>query len=252
MEIALIGSAFLLGLVSSAHCIGMCGPIALSLGISGKNTQFHIQNLAYQIGRAVTYTFLGSIIGLFTEALILLQYQDYISIVAGVLILLFLLFPTTSQTYFQKFAFFRKIIQPIKKGLGNFLQKKGIWVRFITGILNGFLPCGPVYIALAASIAAGGSWQSAIFMFFYGLGTLPLMYIMVYLGNSLSLTTRNKMNRFLPYITALIAVFFILRGLHLGIPFLSPPKENLNKKIELIHSTDSEQIKKAKPSCCEK
>ncbi len=234
MEIAILGSALLLGLSVSLHCVGMCGPIALSLGASGLKAKFHLQNLLYQLGRAVTYAFLGAIIGAFTEVLQLLLYQDYISIFAGILIILMALFPVITNRWMAQSKGLNKLLAPMKLRLSVFLQRRSLGAKFLTGIFNGFLPCGPVYMALAGAFVAGGWWQAALFMFVFGLGTLPLMYIIVALGNQLQGKFRHKLYRWVPIMSILIGIFFILRGLHLGIPFLSPPKEMMEEKIEKI------------------
>ncbi len=234
MEIGIVLSALLLGLGTSLHCVGMCGPIALSLGIAGQKKAFHTQNLLYQLGRATTYAFLGLIIGLFSEVLQILIYQDTISILSGISIILMALFPFISNKWLAANGFLNRIIAPIKIRLSQNLQRKSLANRYLTGILNGFLPCGPVYMALAAAMGIGSGLESAFFMFLFGIGTLPLMFTLVYLGTKIQNPLRQKWYRWMPVLTIIIGLFFILRGLHLGIPFLSPPKKMLEQKIEKI------------------
>ena len=111
--------------------------------------------------------------------------------------------------------------------LSKLLQKADYRSRFATGILNGFLPCGMVYMALTASLAAGGIWQSALFMSLFGLGTLPFMFFVVLLGNLMTTALRIKILKFVPLMMIVLGGLFILRGLELGIPYLSPQKEAL-------------------------
>ncbi len=234
MEIGIILSAFLIGLGTSLHCVGMCGPIAISLGLSGKKRKFHTQNLAYQMGRVTTYTFLGAIMGLFAESLQLLVYQDYISIVSGIVIILMAIFPIITNKWLAQNNFLNKIINPIKLRLTQNLQRQSIENRYITGVCNGFLPCGPVYMALAGAVGVGSGLGSIFFMFLFGLGTIPLMYLVVLLGSKMQNSIRQKWYKWMPFVTVLIGIFFILRGLHVGIDFLSPPKQMLEQKLEKV------------------
>lgn len=105
---------------------------------------------------------------------------------------------------------------------------------FFTGLLNGLLPCGAVYAALTASVAMGSVVGGAIFMFFFGLGTIPLMFAAVIMGNVITLKTRQKVLKLLPFLMIILGILFILRGLDLGIPFISPTSESLQLGNEEI------------------
>lgn len=129
--------------------------------------------------------------------------------------------------------------------LGKFLQKADLKSRFLTGILNGFLPCGMVYMALTASLAAGGIWQGALFMALFGLGTFPFMFAVVFLGNMMTSAFRIKILKFIPVMMIILGGLFILRGMELGIPFLSPPKESM----KVIHN-NSEMHQQGDHSSC--
>ena len=122
---------------------------------------------------------------------------------------------------------FSRLMYQIKSGLGKFLRKKNYSSLYITGLLNGLLPCGAVYAALTGSMAMGGVWKGALFMVFFGLGTIPLMFASVLAGNIVSLQTRQRILRFLPYLMVLLGILFILRGLNLNIPYISPTVESL-------------------------
>ncbi len=106
--------------------------------------------------------------------------------------------------------------------MGKELKKKRIDTFFTIGFLNGFLPCGLVYMAIFASIATGSAVQGSLYMFLFGLGTVPLMTAFVYLGNFTTCLLRKRIQQFIPIAVAIIAVLFILRGLGLGIPYVSP------------------------------
>lgn len=230
MEITLIFAALGLGFASGFHCLGMCGPIALSLGLSKKQqVNFHLQNLTYQFGRILTYSFLGAIVGIVGEGFQLAGFQKYISILAGILLITMALF-SFGGDFTSKIPAISNALLKVKINIGKLLRKTDYSSRFLTGVLNGFLPCGMVYMALTASLAAGGIWQSSTFMVFFGLGTFPFMFAAVLFGNILNATVRNKILKIVPVFMLILGALFILRGMELGIPYVSPKKEAL--KVE--------------------
>ncbi len=228
MEITLLISALGLGFASGFHCIGMCGPIALSLGLTKKQaTNYYLQNLTYQLGRILTYAFLGAILGIIGQGFRMSGFQNILTIITGILLILMAVFSFGGKDFASKIPFLSKFLFSVKLNLGKFLQKADYKSRFTTGILNGFLPCGMVYMALTASLAAGGIWQSSFFMFLFGLGTLPFMFAIVLVGNLITQSLRLKVLKIIPVLMIVLGCLFILRGLELGIPYLSPPSSAL-------------------------
>lgn len=226
MEIGLILSAIALGFASGFHCIGMCGPIALSMGLTKKQaTNFYLQNLTYQFGRIATYSLLGAILGIIGEGFEMAGFQQYLTIIAGVLLIIMALFSFGGKDFASKIPFLSKFLYSVKLNLGKLLQKADYRSRFTTGLLNGFLPCGMVYMALTASLAAGGVWQGASYMALFGLGTLPFMFAVVLAGNLMNQAFRVKVLKAVPVIMIILGGLFILRGLELGIPYVSPRAE---------------------------
>ena len=237
MEIAFILSALALGFASGFHCIGMCGPIALSLGLTKKQAaNYYLQNLTYQFGRIVTYSILGALLGILGQGFEMAGFQKYLTIAAGILLIIMALFSFGGKDFASKIPFLSQFLFKVKMNLGKFMQKADYRSRFSTGILNGFLPCGMVYMALTASLAAGGIWQGATFMALFGLGTLPFMFFVVLLGNLMTTAFRIKILKFVPVMMLVLGGLFILRGLELGIPYISPKEEALH----IIHNNSSE------------
>jgi len=115
-----------------------------------------------------------------------------------------------------------KILSGVKNRLGKELKKKRMDTFFTIGFLNGFLPCGLVYMAIFASIATGNMIEGSLYMILFGLGTIPLMTAFVYLGNFTTGLVRKRIQQFIPVAVVVIAVLFILRGIGLGIPYVSP------------------------------
>lgn len=226
MEIALVVSAIALGFASGFHCIGMCGPIALSMGLTKKQaTNFYLQNLTYQFGRIFTYSLLGGILGIIGEGFEMAGFQQYLTIAVGILLIMMAIFSFGGKDFASKIPFLSKFLFSVKSNLGKLLQKADYRSRFTTGILNGFLPCGMVYMALTASLAAGGIWQGASYMALFGLGTLPFMFTVVLVGNLMNQAFRLKILKAVPFIMIILGGLFILRGLELGIPYISPRAE---------------------------
>ncbi|QEE50851.1 sulfite exporter TauE/SafE family protein [Flavobacterium alkalisoli] len=221
-------SALLLGLISSLHCMGMCGPIAMMLPVDRTNeTKKTIQILLYHIGRLIAYGSLGIIFGLLGRGLYLAGMQQNVAIASGIIMITIIAIP---EKKFAKYNFSKpiyKVISSVKSGLGAQFRKKSNEAIFITGLLNGFLPCALVYAALFGAIAMQNALLGGLYMVLYGIGTIPMMSAVVYVSNMLTSPLRNKLNSFIPYAVAIIGAFFILRGLGLGIPYLSPETNSL-------------------------
>ena len=216
-------SAIIFGLLGSFHCIGMCGPIAFMLPVDRANkTKRFFQVAMYHLGRLITYALLGLLFGLLGKSFYLFGFQQQLSIIIGVLMLLILFLPKKTLDKYSLSKPFYKAFSGVKNALGKELKKKRIDTFFTIGFLNGFLPCGLVYMAIFASIATGSAVQGSIYLFLFGLGTVPLMTAFVYLGNFTTGLLRKRIQQFIPIAVALIAVLFILRGLGLGIPYVSP------------------------------
>ncbi|MCK0109269.1 sulfite exporter TauE/SafE family protein [Flavobacteriaceae bacterium S0825] len=216
-------SALALGLLGSFHCVGMCGPIAFMLPVDRTNSVKKISQIAiYHFGRLLSYSIIGLIFGLVGKGLYIFGIQQQLSIVIGVLMILIVLIPY--QT-FNKYNFSKpiyKLISKVKNALGKELQKKTPDTFLTIGFLNGFLPCGLVYMAVFAAIASGNALQGSLYMLVFGLGTIPLMTTAIYLSQFLKGNVRQRIQKAIPVFVVLIGVLFILRGLGLGIPYLSP------------------------------
>lgn len=232
----LFSIAFMTGLAGSFHCIGMCGPIALALPVGKLSyVQAFISRILYNLGRILTYSILGAVFGYFGKSLFVAGLQQQLSILIGIL-MLFLMLPNRLISWrpFQKIT--HLIMRTVKK---VFPIKSPLGFVFL-GLLNGLLPCGFVYLALAGASATTTPIQGAIFMAFFGLGTAPMMFSIGFLPKFLSLNYRQKINTYLPVYTLILAIFFIVRGMNLGIPYLSPKFEKapISQSIPACHSIE--------------
>lgn len=219
----MLWSAVIFGLLGSFHCVGMCGPIAFMLPVDrSHSTKKLIQISTYHFGRLLAYGLIGLIFGLVGKGLYIFGIQQQLSILTGVLMIVIVLIPV--QT-FNKYNFSKpiyKIISKIKSALGQALKKKTADTFLTIGFLNGFLPCGLVYMAVIASITTQNAFQSSLYMVLFGLGTIPLMTSAIYLGKFLNSTVKQRIQKAIPVFVVIIGALFIIRGLGLGIPYLSP------------------------------
>ena len=219
----MLWSALILGLLGSFHCIGMCGPIAFMLPVDRSNsTKKIIQISIYHFGRILAYSLIGLVFGLVGKSLYIFGLQQQLSIVIGILMIVVVLIPV--QT-FNKYNFSKpvyRIISKVKSALGKALKKKTADTFLTIGFLNGFLPCGLVYMAVFASITTANALQGSLYMMLFGLGTIPLMTTAIYLGKFLNDTIKQRIQKAIPVFVVIIGLLFIIRGLGLGIPYLSP------------------------------
>lgn len=221
MSAHIIIAGFTIGILGSFHCIGMCGPIALALPVADATKWKRIFFiLLYNVGRVSAYAIIGAIFGIVGNQFFIGGYQQFLSIFLGVVILLLLFF---SKYIAIKSKLFLKYSQSIKQILGKLLRSdKQFYSYLLIGFANGFLPCGLVYVAVAGAVATGSIMESALFMASFGLGTFPIMVAVTALGKYISLQWRNQIRKAVPILVAFMAILLILRGLNLGIPYISP------------------------------
>ncbi|WP_215223579.1 sulfite exporter TauE/SafE family protein [Echinicola shivajiensis] len=219
----MIWTAFLLGFLGSFHCLGMCGPIALAVSSSDKQKAV-MKKVWYNLGRTGTYAILGLLAGTIGLGLELAGFQQWVSIGLGVLIILFAFMYKKSERALAKGGAYQ-FVAKVKSALGYWLKKGGSKAFFMTGLVNGFLPCGMVYIAVLGSMAMAGPVEGAIYMASFGMGTIPLLMALMLSGNLFSANWRIRLFRFMPYFAIFIGLLFVIRGLGLGIHFLSPALE---------------------------
>ncbi len=246
-------AAFIMGLLGSLHCLGMCGPIAFSLpGRFGTSSSLIASRLLYNGGRIAAYGLIGIFFGLIGATVALFAYQQVLSIATGSLILLWALsqFPFVNKYFkFNASGLFLKTFGGWFKRL---YQKPSVLSLGLLGILNGFLPCGLVYLAALTSLNYGQVSESMVYMIFFGLGTVPMMFTLSFSGKLVNFQWKQRITAFIPYAAALIAVLFILRGLALGIPYVSPNVEQkAGEQIENQCCSEPDHLSqksKAKPN----
>ena len=216
-------SGVLLGLLGSLHCLGMCGPIAFMLPLDrSRPTKKLLQLSLYHFGRLFSYGLLGLVFGLVGKSLHLFGFQQKLSIAIGILMIVLVVFPSKHFSKISVNGPIYKVIGRVKSKLANELKNKSSDTFFAIGFLNGFLPCGLVYMALFAAVAIGSPTQSSLYMILFGVGTVPLMTTAVYAFNSFGNGIKAKVRKLVPVFVVLVGLLFIIRGLGLGIPYISP------------------------------
>ncbi|MBQ4819649.1 sulfite exporter TauE/SafE family protein [Aquimarina sp. MMG016] len=219
----MLSSALILGLLGSFHCIGMCGPIAFMLPVDRSNTiKKFLQIFLYHFGRLLAYSIIGLFFGFIGKSLNIFGMQQWLSISIGILMIILVLIPSKLLMKYNVSKPVYRIISKLKNALGRELKKKTPDTFLTIGFLNGFLPCGLVYMAVFGTIAMGTLFQGSLYMLLFGLGTIPLMTVTVYLGNILKGKVRQRIQKAIPVFVVIIGLLFIVRGLGLGIPYLSP------------------------------
>lgn len=209
-------SAFLVGFLGSFHCVGMCGPIALSLpaGDSGR-ARFLFGRFLYNGGRVVTYSVLGMLAGLIGHSFAMAGFQKSLSIAAGILILLMIALPYLLKRKLSAETVLYKYTSLIRNSFRTLFGRKGNITLFFIGMVNGLLPCGFVYIALAGAAASALATSGLLYMALFGLGTLPMMFMLSVAGRFLSPGMQQTIRRLTPVVAVTVAFLLIYRGITL-------------------------------------
>jgi uncharacterized protein len=217
-----------LGFLGSFHCIGMCGPIALSIPVK-RSSPFSviIGTLLYNTGRIITYSAMGLIFGLLGEGFVLAGWQSLLSVILGILILIIVFFPNSLMIAPNTGIFFR-FLEKLKVYMRNLFGIHTKRSLIFIGLINGFLPCGLVYLAIAGSMATGKTLQGVLFMAMFGLGTFPAMMLLTLVKDYLNIHVREQIRKIVPVFVTIMAVFLILRGMNLNIPYVSPAIKKSN------------------------
>jgi len=211
--------AFILGLLGSLHCAAMCGPLMLALpGRAAGAGRFIAGRIIYQLGRVVTYGLLGVVAGLVGKSIFLAGAQRSLSIALGVAVLVG--FIVSKKIALAAPAV--RLVTLLKTAMSAQLRRRDFSSLALLGMLNGLLPCGLVYVALAGAAARGGLWEAVVFMAVFGFGTLPMLLAISLSGKLFPVSLRLKLRGAIPAGVCALALLLILRGLALGIPYVSP------------------------------
>lgn len=222
--------ALILGFLGSFHCIGMCGPIVLALPGTGVSSwSFFRGRLLYNFGRIITYSLLGAIFGFLGNRIALFGLQQILSISLGAIIVLLVLLPSKTKSKLVSLNPISSFYNKLKLLFIPLFRKGSGFSLFTIGLLNGFLPCGFVYIGVAGAIAisSNGILNPILFMALFGAGTIPAMFGFSFLSSIVTINFRKKLFKLAPVFLLILGCIFVFRGLNLGIPYLSPRLQSI-------------------------
>lgn len=229
-----------IGIVGSLHCIGMCGPIVVALPLKNQNLLSKILGaVLYNSGRVVTYGLLGVLFGLLGKGIHMAGFQQWTSIILGILMIISVVFPFVFREKITVGNLLAGMASRLIVRLKKLFATRSYRSLLLIGLLNGLLPCGLVYVAIAGAINSGSVFSGSLFMVLFGVGTIPLLLLASLASDTIGQRIRSKMQRAVPYFVFMLGVLFILRGMSLGIPYISPTSEKLAPK-EMVE----------KGSCC--
>lgn len=238
-------AALLLGFLGSFHCIGMCGPIALALPQHEGKPYLKITSaLLYNFGRVITYAIIGVLFGTLGKGLFMGGIQQAVSIATGIIIILVVAFPYIIPSKFKQVSVLQ--IPIIRKAFSNAFKMKSMSAYLFLGLINGLLPCGFVYMALSGAMLTGNTLDGSIFMFLFGIGTIPAMLSMSLMGSFININFRNRVKKLIPIISITVGIILIFRGLNLGIPYLSPMMQQYKQETKVDCCTKPAEIEAKK------
>ncbi len=228
-------AASMMGLAGSLHCVGMCGPLISMMPYDRTSRiRFIITKSLNHLGRITTYVILGVVFGLMGQAIAAAGFQQWLSIISGLVILVLVLWPKRWIKFSPKSKIFG-FTSWVKLKFSTLLKSRKPRTLYLLGVLNGLLPCGLLYMALAASISTGGAAKGAFFMLMFGLGTVPALVLVGVFASTLKQRFANSFMKVSRVLLVMTAFLLIVRGSNLGIPYLSP-KVNVKKaEMECCH-----------------
>ncbi|MEZ5008776.1 MAG: sulfite exporter TauE/SafE family protein [Chitinophagales bacterium] len=221
-------AALLIGFLGSMHCVGMCGPLVLSMPFNIRSKGGVTRLLSYHVGKLSTYMMLGLITGIIGDALRFFFVQQWISIVSGIVLLVMYFLPRMIDRFatpnFSE-VWNRNVVMRMKKLLQPSAEQSTATRFFSLGMINGLLPCGLVYMALLGAISQPTILQSVLFMGIFGIGTSPALTGIIVANKWILGKWRSNFSKLAPALVIVISALLIVRGLGLGIPYISPAGE---------------------------
>ncbi len=227
-------TAFTIGLIGSLHCLGMCGPIAVAIPLQRYNWPLKVAGgLLYNMGRIFTYAVMGGVFGLLGLGIALAGFQQWASIGLGIIMIISVLFPVVFREKINIDKLFTGYASRLIGRFRNLFKNPSLGSLFGIGLLNGLLPCGLVYMALAGAINTNDVALGMVFMIMFGIGTTPALLVLSLAGNVISNRLRRRVSKVIPVFIVILGIIFILRGMSLGIPYVSPKSDKLEVKQEM-------------------
>lgn len=234
----IIAAGFILGITVSLHCAGMCGPLVLVLNSERQNLgKVLLKNFLYGLGKTITYFALGMVIGSIGFGVHIAGMQQYLSLATGIILLIVVLMKAMKIE--PKIVFFEEINSKIKRGITLLIVRNNIKGALVFGLLNGLLPCGVLYIALSVALNSGTPLNSGLYMASFGFGTLVMLFAIALGGNFINRSFRKYTPLVSRALSVIVALMLIIRGLNIGVQYLSP---------KVVSNNDGDKLECCKPS----
>ena len=230
----MLATAFVLGAAGSAHCIGMCGPIALAIPTGEGRHARLLSTVLINGGRLLSYSLLGLAFGTMGAGLRLAGLQQWVSLLAGAILLLSVMVPGIVERAGAQ-GRIALWLSRLRGTLARNLKRTAPEAIFLTGMLNGLLPCGLVYAAAIGSAALEHAWQGVAFMALFGLGTWPALMTVRLSGGLITSTWRSRLRKASPWVVGSMGILLLVRGAQLDIPYLSPAALTTPTDITTCH-----------------
>jgi len=227
--------SLVMGLAGSLHCVGMCGPLISAMPYDRSSRLKFLRTKAMNhLGRISTYVVLGLMVGLAGQGFAAAGFQQGLSIASGLIILAFLFWPKRLNSFTPKGKIIAGVSK-LKRTFSRLLENRNPGNLYLLGVLNGLLPCGLVYFALAGALATGSSVHGGIFMFFFGLGTTPALVAVGAFAAGIKQRFARQFQGTLRVLLVLMALLLIARGSNLGIPYVSPSINSTTSEMDCCH-----------------
>lgn len=227
-------TALTIGLIGSLHCAGMCGPIAIAIPLVKESWLKKIGGgVIYNFGRIFTYGVLGALFGMLGRGIKLAGLQQWASVLIGIIMIVSVLFPFIFREKIKIDSIFIGYSGRLTTGFRKLFRQESSASLFLIGLLNGLLPCGLVYVAIAGALNTNDIVMGVAFMMLFGIGTIPMLLGISLAGNMISLSLKKKVSKVIPAFIVILGILFILRGMSIGIPYISPKAEKLEVKQEV-------------------
>ncbi|MBT8234445.1 MAG: sulfite exporter TauE/SafE family protein [Saprospiraceae bacterium] len=212
--------AFSLGLLGSLHCIGMCGPLAILFCNKPKATkpQKFFNALNYNVGRTITYTFLGILFASIGSMLVVVDLQKYLSVLIGFILILSFYFTLNLESKARRFKIINNAVNAISNKIYGLVTKAQGKPTLLLGMINGLLPCGLIYLAIAGALSAKTIIEGGLFMTFFGIGTIPALFFLVIGSQTFGQKLRPLFKKVYPLANLFLGVFLIYRGIVVNLP----------------------------------
>jgi len=211
--------------IGFGHCVGMCGPIVVSLSLNLKGRSIYVPHLLYNAGRVITYALLGGMMGATGSfsmvAANIAGIQRGALIFAGIILILMALAMSGWLPLGKIFGDYYNPDSFVVKGFQRLTRSKSTWAYFPVGLLLGLLPCGPVYTALLAAAGAGmnapttaaGIVKGMGVMLCFGIGTIPALFLIAKLADMGWLKNRQIIYRIGTILMLIVGAYFIYQGI---------------------------------------